>query len=292
MESRNRAIPDDSTARYIMHELLHPTPYADVNAVLHEFLIRIQAILGEHLRGMYLSGSLALGDFDPRSSDLDVVVVTDEALSHELFVALQQMHARFDTSGFPWAAKVDAVYLPQEALRHSAPTLEHYPQIEWPGPLFLGPLESGWIFQCSILREHGIVLAGPDPRALIDPIDADEMRRAVGTIPLMWLEQAHHDPSWLVWLQQRREQAFVVLTLCRLLYTLDSGAVTSKPAAARWAEKVLGPRWSGLIERSLAGQVDGGDTLEGDVNDTVALLQQTVDRFRQWSTSPADPHQS
>jgi len=241
---------------------------------------------------MYLSGSLALGDFDPRSSDLDLVVVTDDALSNDLFVALREMHARFDTSGFPWAAKVDAVYIPQDALRHSAPTHEQYPQIEWPTALFLGQLESGWIFQCSTLREHGIVLAGPDPRALIDPIDPDEMRRAVGTIPLRWLEQAHHDPSWLVWLRQRREQAFVVLTLCRLLYTLDSGAVTSKPAAARWAEKVLGPRWSGLIERSRAGQVEGGDTPEGDVNDTVALVQHTVDRFRQWSASPADPHQS
>src|SRR5215469_13557725 len=74
IESRNRAIPDDSSARYTMHELLHPTPYADVNAVLHDFLIRIQAILGKHLAGIYLSGSLALGDFDPRSSDLDLVV--------------------------------------------------------------------------------------------------------------------------------------------------------------------------------------------------------------------------
>jgi hypothetical protein len=241
---------------------------------------------------MYLSGSLALGDFDPRSSDLDLVVVTDDALSNDLFVALREMHARFDTSGLPWAARVDAVYIPQDALRHYAPTHEQYPQIEWPTALFLGHLESGWIFQCSILREHGIVLAGPDPRALIDPIDPDDMRRAVGTIPLMWLERAHHDPSWLVWLRQRREQAFVVLTLCRLLYTLDSGAVTSKPAAARWAEKVLGPRWSGLIERSRAGQVEGGDTSESDVNDTVTLVQHTVDRFRQWSTSPADPHQS
>ncbi len=109
MESRNRAIPDDSTARDTMHELLHPTPYADVNAVLHEFLRSIQTILGKHLRGMYLSGSLALGDFDPRSSDLDLVVVTGDALSYELFVALREMHARFDTSGSPWAAKVDAV---------------------------------------------------------------------------------------------------------------------------------------------------------------------------------------
>ncbi len=274
-----------------MHERLHPTPYADVNAALHDLLRRIQAILGKHLRGMYLSGSLALGEFDPRSSDLDVVVVTDDVLSHDLFVALQQMHVRFDTSGLPWAAKVDAVYIPQAALRHPAPTLEHYPQIEWPSALFLGPLESGWMFQCALLRERGIVIAGPDPRALIDPIDPDEMRRAVGPIALKWLEQARHDPSWLVGLRQRREQAFVVLTLCRLLYTLDCGAVTSKPAAARWAQTALGPRWSGLIERSLAGKVEGGETPVGDVKDTLALVQQTVDQFRQWRTSPAGPHQ-
>ncbi len=28
-----------------MHEPLHPTPYADVNAVLHDFLANIQAIV-------------------------------------------------------------------------------------------------------------------------------------------------------------------------------------------------------------------------------------------------------
>src|SRR5713226_5764624 len=50
-----------------MPEPLHPTPYAGINAVLQHFLASIQAIVGSHFRGMYLSGSLALGDFDPRT---------------------------------------------------------------------------------------------------------------------------------------------------------------------------------------------------------------------------------
>src|SRR5690242_11526777 len=100
-----------------MIETIHPTAYADVNAVVREFLTNLQAILGSHFRGMYLSGSLALGDFDPRSSDIDFVVVTDLELADDLVEALREMHAQFDASGSPWAAKVDAVYIPQEALR-------------------------------------------------------------------------------------------------------------------------------------------------------------------------------
>jgi hypothetical protein len=47
-----------------------PTPYADVNAEVHDLLPSLHAILGQQLTGMYLVGSLALGDFDPQDSDL------------------------------------------------------------------------------------------------------------------------------------------------------------------------------------------------------------------------------
>ena len=56
-----------------MREPLNPTPYSDVNAVLHDFLANIQAIVGSHFVGMYVSGSLALGDFDPDSSDKESI---------------------------------------------------------------------------------------------------------------------------------------------------------------------------------------------------------------------------
>ena len=41
-----------------------PTPHADLNGVLHEFVTRNQAALGDNFIGAYLQGSLAVGDFD------------------------------------------------------------------------------------------------------------------------------------------------------------------------------------------------------------------------------------
>jgi hypothetical protein len=71
-----------------------------------------------------------------------------------------------------------------------------------------------------------------------------------------------------------------------LLYTLERGAVASKPAAARWAEHCLGEPWVQLIERALAGTGDAAPISEADVTeivaDTVALVEFTVERFRQW----------
>ena len=98
-----------------MTERLHPTPFADVNAVLHDLLVNIQALLGRRFLGMYVLGSLALGDFDPRTSDIDFIVVTDVEMGDDLFHGLQELHAHFALSSSPWAAKVEAVYVPQAA---------------------------------------------------------------------------------------------------------------------------------------------------------------------------------
>jgi hypothetical protein len=272
----------------------YPTPYADVNTVLHNFVVRIQAILGNHFRGMYLYGSLALGDFDPYHSDIDFIVVTDAELADDLFVALQELHARFDKSPSPWAAKIEAAYIPRSALHHVAPTQARYPQVEKGTALFKAPLEIGWIFQCYSLREHGVRVAGPDPRSLCNPIDPSDLRRAVPVIPNMWLEEARNDPSWLDWLRQRENQSFVVLTLCRLLYTFDEADVVSKPAAARWAQKSLDMRWAGLIERALVGQHEQSETPENDVDDTIAMIQYTIERSQQQQVPPlsAGPQES
>jgi predicted nucleotidyltransferase len=49
-----------------------PTPFPEVNHALAEFETRMWAILGRQFLGMYLYGSLAIEDFDPRSSDIDL----------------------------------------------------------------------------------------------------------------------------------------------------------------------------------------------------------------------------
>jgi hypothetical protein len=154
-----------------MSQYICPTPFPDVNAVLHHFAARTRTILESQFLGMYLYGSLDLGDFDPHNSDIDFIVVTKNEVGDNLYTGLQALHAQFDSSDSPWAAKIEAAYIPKEALHHSAPTQAKYPQIEKGTKLVKAPLEMGWAFQLFTLREHGVVIAGPDPRTISAPVD-------------------------------------------------------------------------------------------------------------------------
>lgn len=278
----------DRTDQGLAATPLHPTPYADVNIVLRDFLSGVQAILGSRFRGMYLSGSLALGDFAAHRSDIDFIVVTDGELSDDRFVALQGLHAGFDASGSPWATEVEVAYIPQDALRRYDPARARHPHIERGETLVMDHFHSDWILQRYILREHGVVVAGPDPRTLIDPVDAHDLRRAVAALGTSWLEPARHDPLAL---RHRGYQAYMVLTLCRMLYTLNFGAVVPKPVAARWAQKALGERWAALIEQALTWRKDRQEAPGGDeVDNALALLEYTLTRCRQLDLLPtAEP---
>jgi hypothetical protein len=265
------------------------TPYPDVNAVAHDLQTRLHPILGAQLAGMYLVGSLALGDFDPQVSDLDLILVTGGTLSDETVAALRDLHQRFDHSASAWAARLDAVYLPQEVVRGASPTAAaaRYPILYWPELLVLEPLESGWWpIQRDTLREHGVVVSGPDPRLLVDPVEPDELRRASAAKVADWHARAHGDPAWVAGLQVRREHTYVVLTLCRLLYTLDTGSVASKPVAARWAARTRASRWSELIGCATTEQRTTAAAVPVDaVHDALALLDYTDEQYCQWQAT-------
>lgn len=255
-----------------------PTPFADVNAVLDDFHARIQALLGSHLQGMYLVGSLALGDFDPHSSDIDFVVVTDTDIGDACFDGLQDIHAQFAANNSPWAGRIEAIYIPSLALRHVVPTTDHYPQIEKGTSLFKAPLESGWIFQCITIRDHGVVVAGPEPHTLVDPIHAQDMHSAAAEITSLWLQQSQNDPTWITWFRQRDAHTFVILTLCRLLYSLATESVTSKPRAAEWAQKELGGSWAKLIKHALARQHEAGEITPSEEEESLAFIHFTLEQ--------------
>jgi len=266
-----------------MHTLEHLTSYPEVNAVLHAFLVQVQAILGEHFRGMYLSGSLALGDFSPHRSDIDFVVVTDENPDGKVLSALQAMHIRFNASDSPWATEVEAAYIPENALRRYDPAHARHPHIERGATetLDVQQFDSDWIIQRFILREHGVAVAGPDPRTLIDPVLPQDLRQAVITLMNNWWGPMRDEASRLE-LHAIGYQAYAVLTMCRILYTLEMGVVVSKPVAARWAQEILGGRWTGLIERALAWRKDRHIAPpDGEVQETQAMIAYTLARCQQ-----------
>lgn len=252
----------------------HATPYPDVNAVLDDLLSSAHTILRNNFVGMYLHGSLAAGDFEPDRSDIDFLIVTTDEISDETFSALQAMHARIAASESKWATELEGAYIPQRVLRRYDPANARHPTIGRHKDAYLRveQHDSDWVIKRHVLREQGIVLTGPPPHTLIDPIQPNELRRAVLETLRGWWTPMLDDPTRL---QSPGYRAFAILTMCRMLYTLQYGTIVSKPFAARWALAPLDERWIGLIEWAMTWQPGKpADTL----NETLDIIRYTLER--------------
>jgi Nucleotidyltransferase domain len=163
-----------------------PTPYPEINTVLQELLAGVRAILDRRFVGMYLDGSLGIGDFDPEKSDLDFVVVTDGEVSEEAFRKLNTMHERIATGTSKWGRELEGSYIPQRALRHDRRPNAH-PYIDRGSTLAIVRPERGyWVIHRHVLREHGVVMAGRPPRTLIEPVQPSDLREAAFGILREW----------------------------------------------------------------------------------------------------------
>ena len=249
--------------------LHHSTGYADVDAVLAELLAGVRGALGPQLVGAYLDGSLAIGDFSEHSSDVDVLVVTESTLSDEVIAALGTMHARLVTGTSKWARELEVSYIPRRALRRFDPDDNCHPHIErLSDQLVTEAHDRDWVIHRYVVREHGVALVGPNPRTLIDPVDAEDLRHAVVSLLHGWWMPA---PTCRRWLDNPFYRSYAVLTMCRMRYTLQHGAVVSKPSAARWAQTALDAWWTPLIEAALAWSSD----IVPDLSETLRFIDDT-----------------
>lgn len=253
-------------------QVTYPTPYSEVNAVLHVLLSGVQTIIGKHFIGMYLYGSLATGDFDSQRSDIDFVVVTTDELPDEMIQDLEALHGRMTASGSKWAMKLEGSYISRDAFRRHDLADAPCPCVN-EGHFYMARLGSDWIIQRHILREQGVVVTGPAPQTLLDPIQPNDLRRAVlGFLHEWWSPMLHTpDPR----LRGGEYQAYAVLTICRALYTLQHGTLVSKSFAARWAQEAFGERWAVLIEWALAWR---DDEQSGYMQETLDFIRYAVER--------------
>ena len=259
---------------------ISPAPHSDVNEILNLLFSNIKEILGEQFVGMYLFGSLANGDFD-QHSDIDALVVTKDEMSNDIFSSLQAMHAQLANIDSPWATQLEVSYIPQNALRRFDPTNKLHPHMDRGNGESLHMLahESDWIVQRHILRERGIILEGPTPQSLIDPISASDLQQAVANVLPLWAKPVLDDPNQI---KSRGYQSYIVLSLCRMLYTLQCGTIISKRAAADWAQDALSKQWTPLIARAWLGRQNAGsDAQPEDVDGTLNFIRFTMQYSRQ-----------
>jgi len=258
-----------------------PTSFPEVNDILQELLKSIRGVLGIHFIGMYLEGSLANGDFD-RDSDIDFVVVTNEEVTENLFLEFQTMHERIATINSWCAIQLEGSYISQHALRRHDHEHALHPNIERGNGERLKMVyhDEGWIVHRYILRKCGIALIGPDLKTLIDPIAPNELRMAMLPILNGWATQILNHPNEIM---SRGYQSYIVLSLCRIIYTLQFGDVVSKLKAARWIKETVDENWRLLIDRAWISRHNNPQLMPGteEANQTLGFIRYVLERSRQ-----------
>jgi hypothetical protein len=205
------------------------------------------------IEGLYLTGSAALGDFRPRTSDVDFVAVTARPLDATALAALARAH-RALRARRPRPV-LDGHYVTWAELARD-PAQRRGPDCRG-GRLDAATRRAGDPVTWHTVARYGVACRGPAPAEV--PVWADPAALAAWTranldaywrplldaaarLPRRWA-LATLTPSGVVW---------VALGVARLHYTLATGALGSKAAAGRYALAAFpAPRWRRVVAEAL-----------------------------------------
>lgn len=225
---------------------MHPSPDSELNAVLTEFISSVQAILGEKFLAAYLQGSFGLGDWD-NDSDVDFTVVISEDLTDSEVQALNANQSRIFAMGSHWAKHLEGSFWPLELLKNEYANKNELWYFDNGSIKLERSTHDNTLVVRWVTYEYGITLAGQDAKTLLGAVEADDLRREVLDVIQDWGKQLLANPETM---NNAWYQPYAVLSFCRMLHSLESATIHSKPVSAEWAKVHLDSQWIGLIERS------------------------------------------
>ncbi|MFC7532701.1 nucleotidyltransferase domain-containing protein [Actinoplanes sp. GCM10030250] len=204
-----------------------------------EFLVRADILAPGLVEGLYLQGSVALGDYHPGVSDIDFVAVTQDPADPAL---VREIH-----HGMPRRPHFDGLYVTWEDLRADPSTVPPGPAVHENRILPSSRFERHLV-TWHVLAQAGVALRGPaKPEIFTDwPALAASTRENLESYWRPWSQSIRRHPgsltSWAV--------SWGVLGVTRLRHSLVLGRVTSKTEAGRYALRSY-PGWDRILEEAL-----------------------------------------
>lgn len=214
----------------------------------------------DRVEGLYLVGSVALGDFHPESSDVDFVAVTASRLSGDDLEKLETVHDQLsDREPRPWFS---GVYVTWDDLARDPREIGDVPfhnegRFGATGGFDANPVQ--WL----TLRTHPVAVRGTGE-------------------PTVWTDEAavrewtldNLASYWSPWVARQRKLVrgtmmlsdwavgWGVLGVPRLHRTLATGEVVSKAAAGAYAHETFDDRWKPIVTEALRLRTGEGEQAE------------------------------
>lgn len=233
-----------------------------------EVATRLRILLGDDLVGVYLHGSFALGCGNPNRSDLDMLVVTQRALSDEERAAFGQFPAgSYDRPDWPRPLELSSLMLERlTPWRHPAPYDLHLatPRLVGPGD------DSDLAAHVTVTRRAGIALLGPPARDVFPEVPRADYEDAL---------LRDFDSAW--WLAGPQQMRYAILSLPRVWATLaEPDVLHTKETGAVWALERLPVNVRRPLELALESYRTHGRDLELDRAEFDAYAQVVAERVR------------
>lgn len=258
-----------------------------VPSEVEEYVAALDAALPGRVEAVYLTGSLALGDYRPGVSDIDLLVVLDSAPPPADVAALRVIH-----EARPGRPYLDATYLSRAQFAAQPVATEVAPHVV--DGLFHADEPAGQLnpVTWAELAAGGIAVRGPAPAGAGVRVDPTALRA--------WNIQNLHT-YWAGLVARGREVAaerppdaevpvdvlvWYVLGPPRLLYTILTGRITSKTGAGRWAASRF-PGYAELIDRCVRAR--GGAPQTATVADVALACDLTDAITAEANVAPANP---
>jgi predicted nucleotidyltransferase len=200
-----------------------------LRSYLYQLTARIANILQDRLVGIYLFGSIAVDDFRPGQSDIDILVVSDKKLAQRLKDSLAGELQKDDLACPAKGLDLIVTNLHCVTKLPLHPTFEFSISIgdEWETEIEYGGVYEAIVLDLAICRGSGYSLFGPPPEEVIAPIPHDVLTRIVRET-ILWhrnrLFDPFHDPYG----------HYAVLNACRAWRFAEEGTLCSKSAGAEW----------------------------------------------------------
>lgn len=216
--------------------------------VVEAFVNRSREILGDELCGVYLHGSAVMGCFSPVKSDIDLIVVVEQALSNETKRAYLDMTVALNGAAPPKGIEMSVVrraacrpfvYPTPYELHFSAGHLDRYLRDPDRYIREMQGTDKDLAAHFTVIRERGRCVYGQPIPEVFDPVPRADYLDA------LWYDVAEAGEEITEY------PMYLTLNLARVLAFCREGTVLSKAEGGRWALAHVPAAFHPLIQSSL-----------------------------------------
>ncbi|WP_318617537.1 aminoglycoside adenylyltransferase domain-containing protein [Sporosarcina sp. YIM B06819] len=242
----------------------------DIKDFVTHLLQKTKEILKDDFLGCYLHGSLAMGGFNAKSSDIDVLVITNKTMTVETKRKLAELFLNYSNMPYP----VEISFVNMEHLKkwtHPCPFDFHYSEFwraRYQDDLLKGmylhlngelSYDADLAAHITIVNHRGISLEGP-------PI--------VEVFPLV--PRSHYLASIMGDFQEcldniEEDPVYCVLNLIRVYWYLKEGIISSKQEAGNWGLSSLPKEFNFTIQQVVNSYTGEKEIYDLEKSDLLAL---------------------